>query len=132
MQSKKHQLIVEGERDVIVNADRNRLEQVLVNLISNAVKYSSGADKVLIRVEKLDEDVKISITDFGIGIPQNKIPLIFDRFYRVDEKSQRYAGLGLGLYISAEIVRRHNGHINIESKEDEGSTFWFRLPTLQP
>ncbi|HTE02333.1 MAG TPA: CheR family methyltransferase [Mucilaginibacter sp.] len=130
MQSPKHQLIVEGDNNLIITADRNRLEQVLINLISNAVKYSPDAEKVIIKVEKIAEGVKIAITDFGIGIPKNKLPLIFDRFYRVDEKSQRYAGLGLGLYISAEIIRRHNGHINIESEEGEGSTFWFVIPIV--
>ena len=63
------------------------------------------------------------------GIAENKLPLIFDRFYRVDEKSQKYAGLGLGLYISSEIIRQHQGYIRIESKEGIGSTFWFVLPS---
>jgi two-component system CheB/CheR fusion protein len=128
MQSPQHQLLIEGDTNIDIYADKHRLEQVLINLISNAVKYSPDGDKVIIRVEQITQGVKISITDFGIGIPANKLPLIFDRFYRVDEKSQRYAGLGLGLYISAEIVRRHNGHINIESEEGKGSTFWFVIP----
>jgi two-component system CheB/CheR fusion protein len=83
---------------------------------------------MIIRVEKITAGVKVSVTDFGIGIPASKLPLIFDRFYRVDEKSHRYAGLGLGLYISAEIIRQHNGSINIESEEGKGSTFWFVIP----
>jgi two-component system CheB/CheR fusion protein len=128
MQSPKHQLIIDGDKNITVTADRNRIEQVLVNLVSNAIKYSPDADQVIIGVEQLKKGIRISITDFGIGIPKNNLPLIFDRFYRVDEKSQRYAGLGLGLYISAEIVRRHDGHINIESEEGKGSTFWFVIP----
>jgi two-component system CheB/CheR fusion protein len=128
MQSPRHQLIIEGDTNITVYADRNRIEQVLVNLISNAIKYSPDADKVVIGVEQLKNGVKIAITDFGIGIPKSNLPLIFDRFYRVDEKSRKYAGLGLGLYISAEIVRRHDGHINIESEEGKGSTFWFVIP----
>lgn len=123
-----HQILLEGEANVEIFADRNRLEQVLVNLISNAIKYSPESDKVIITVEKMTEGVKIAITDFGIGIPQDKIPLLFDRFYRVDEHSQRYAGLGLGLFISAEIVKQHQGHIYVESKEGKGSTFWFTIP----
>jgi two-component system, chemotaxis family, CheB/CheR fusion protein len=126
--SHKHQLILEGNISTSVYADRNRMEQVLINLISNAIKYSPDADKVIINVEKTAQGIKIAITDFGIGIPKNKLPLIFDRFYRVEEKSQKYAGLGLGLYISAEIIRRHEGHINIESEEGKGSTFWFVIP----
>jgi two-component system CheB/CheR fusion protein len=124
----KHKLIIKGDANISVYADRNRLEQVLVNLISNAIKYSPGGERVIITVEKLKGGIKIAIKDFGIGIAPNKLPLIFDRFYRVDEKSQKYAGLGLGLYISAEIVRRHNGQINIESEESKGSTFWFMIP----
>jgi two-component system CheB/CheR fusion protein len=126
--STKHQIIVKGNSDITIYADRNRLEQVLVNLILNAIKYSPDSNKVIIKVAKIKEGVKISITDFGIGIPPNKIPLLFDRFYRVEEKSQKYAGLGLGLYISSEIIRRHNSHINIESEVGKGSTFWFVLP----
>ena len=126
--SQKHQLIIEGETGITIYGDRTRLEQVIINLLANAIKYSPNADKVVINVEKLDEGVKVAITDFGIGIPADKIPLIFDRFYRIDENSQRYAGLGLGLFISSEIISQHNGRINIESKEGAGSTFWFIIP----
>ena len=128
MQSPQYQFITDGDKNLSLNADRNRIEQVLVNLIANGIKYSPGADKMIIRVEKITAGVKVSVTDFGIGIPAGKLPLIFDRFYRVDEKSHRYAGLGLGLYISAEIIRQHNGSINIESEEGKGSTFWFVIP----
>ena len=124
----KHKITIEGYRNVEVHADRNRLEQVVVNLISNAIKYSPDADKVIISIEKVDDGIKVAIKDFGIGIPKDKLPLIFDRFYRVDEDSQRYAGLGLGLYISAEIIRQHGGHIDIDSVIGQGSTFWFIIP----
>jgi two-component system CheB/CheR fusion protein len=124
----KHQLIIEGRTDFEVEADRNRLEQVIINLVSNAIKYSPDSDKVIIKVERLNNGIKIAITDFGIGIPKDKQQYLFDRFYRVNESSQKYAGLGLGLYISSEIVRRHNGNINVESEEGKGSTFWFVLP----
>jgi len=126
--AKKHQLTIEGDTGVIVNADKNRIEQVLVNLISNAIKYSPDSDKVVITLTQSENVVKVSVTDFGIGIAKDKLPLIFDRFYRVDESSQRYAGLGLGLYISAEIIQRHGGHISIESTIGKGSTFWFIIP----
>jgi len=127
-QSARHKLVIEGDRDLMVFADRNRIEQVLVNLISNAIKYSPDSETVIVRVEKVIEGVKISVIDFGIGISANKVPLIFDRFYRVDESSRRYAGLGLGLYISSEIIRRHDGYIDIKSEEGKGSTFWFVIP----
>ena len=127
-QSDKHQLIIKGETNIGVYADRNRMEQVLVNLISNAIKYSPGAGKVVVKVTESGHAVKVAITDFGIGIPKDKLPFLFDRFYRVDDSSQRYSGLGLGLYISAEIVRRHEGQIDIESTPGKGSTFWFTIP----
>jgi two-component system CheB/CheR fusion protein len=126
--SPNHQLNIEGNSDFEIYADRNRLEQVIINLLSNAIKYAPESDKVIIKVTKVKEGTKVAITDFGIGIAKDKLPYIFDRFYRVDEKSQAYAGLGLGLYISSEIMRQHNSHINIESEEDKGSTFWFIIP----
>ncbi|MES2376239.1 MAG: CheR family methyltransferase [Bacteroidota bacterium] len=128
VQSDSHSLIIEGEQVIAVYADRNRMEQVIINLISNAVKYSPGQDKVTITVSGHNREIKIAITDLGIGIPKDKLPFLFDRFYRVDDSSQRYSGLGLGLYISAEIVRRHDGVIGIESRPGEGSTFWFTIP----
>jgi two-component system CheB/CheR fusion protein len=127
-QSEKHQLLVKGDKNVEVHADKNRLEQVIVNLLSNAIKYSPDSEKVVITVTKVDEGTKIAVTDFGIGIPKNKQQYLFDRFYRVDETSQKYSGLGLGLYISSEIIRQHKGHININSEEGKGSTFWFVIP----
>jgi two-component system CheB/CheR fusion protein len=97
-------------------------------LLSNAIKYSPGTEKVIIRVSDSEAGTKIEVIDFGIGIAKSKQQFLFDRFYRVDEVSQKYAGLGLGLYISSEIVRRHHGHINIESEEGKGSNFWFVIP----
>jgi two-component system CheB/CheR fusion protein len=126
--STKQQIIFEGNSNIKIKADRNRLEQVVINLISNAIKYSPNGDKVIIKAEKTTGGVKIAITDFGIGIPGEKISLLFDRFYRVDDVSQRYAGLGLGLFISAEIIKQHNGHIYVESEVGKGSTFWFVIP----
>ena len=126
--SANHEIIIEGDANLEINADRNRLEQVVINLLSNAFKYSPEGKKVVITVSTVDGHVKVAIKDFGIGIAPDKLPYVFDRFYRVDENSKKYAGLGLGLYISAEIVKRHNGQIGIESEEGEGSTFWFTVP----
>jgi len=126
--SEKHHISIEGDKKVTVYADRNRLEQVIINLISNAIKYSPDADKVIINVDKTGDGIKVALTDFGIGIPKETLPFLFDRFYRVDEVSQRYSGLGLGLYISAEIVKRHQGDIGINSIPGKGSTFWFTIP----
>lgn len=126
--SPNYKVFIEGEQNLYINADRNRLEQVIVNLVSNAIKYAPGSDKVIIRTEKLTDGIKISITDFGIGIAKDQISSLFDRFYRVDENSQRNNGLGLGLFISSEIIKQHQAHIYVESEEGKGSTFWFVVP----
>jgi signal transduction histidine kinase len=125
-----HQLIVENDIHVVVNSDRHRLEQVIGNFLSNAIKYSPGVDKVLIRTDLVGENVRFTVKDFGIGIPQEMQPLVFDRFYRVQSSSQRFPGLGIGLYISAEIIKRHGGQVGVRS--DKGGTeFYFEIPVLK-
>jgi two-component system CheB/CheR fusion protein len=126
--SARHTLVVKGEKNIEIYADRNRLEQVILNLLSNAIKYSPGGNTVIVSIVREGNDVKIAVTDFGIGIPAEKQEFLFDRFYRVEKNSQKYAGLGLGLYISSEIIKRHNGRITIQSEEGKGSTFWFTMP----
>jgi PAS domain S-box-containing protein len=123
-----HKIIVQGCTNIQLYADKHRLEQVLTNLITNGIKYSPGADTVTIQVEGLNNSLKFSITDFGIGIAADKIPHLFERFYRVQESASMFSGLGLGLYISAEIVRRHGGEIGANSEIGKGSTFWFTIP----
>jgi len=122
----RHEVTIEGDEVVMIHADRNRLEQVVSNLLTNAFKYSDESKPVTISVAKLrDGSVKVEVIDRGIGIPTNKIEHIFDRFYRVDNSSKYFTGIGLGLYISSEIVKRHNGEIGVNSTAGEGSTFWF-------
>ncbi len=122
-----HKIIVETEEECCIEGDKNRLEQVIVNFLSNAVKYSPYADKIIVKSEKENEAVKISVTDFGIGIPQNKLPYVFDRFFRAKEDAA-FSGLGLGLYISSQIIKQHGGTIGVTSEENKGSCFWFTLP----
>ena len=124
----KHRILLEGDADIVISGDKHRLEQVIINFLSNAVKYSPDADEVILKVEKTEEVVKVSVTDFGIGIPEDKVNFIFDRFFRVQESSQKFAGLGLGLFISAEIIRRHDGEVGVTTTEGKGSTFWFTIP----
>jgi len=114
--------------NIPVFADKNRLEQVLVNLLSNAIKYSPATGKVILTCSANENVVKVEVKDFGMGIAKDKIPFIFDRFFRVRETAQTQSGLGLGLYITAEIVKRHQGEIGVISEEGKGSTFWFTLP----
>jgi PAS domain S-box-containing protein len=126
--STTHQFVIEKIEDVQFNGDKLRLEQVLNNFLNNAVKYSPEADKVVVRVEVLMNNIVVSIRDFGIGIERENLNRIFDRFYRVDNTSMKFQGLGLGLYISSEIIKAHKGSFWIESEVGKGSTFFFLLP----
>ncbi|WP_198139869.1 PAS domain-containing protein [Pedobacter sp. BAL39] len=114
-----------------VFADEHRIEQVLVNLISNAIKYAPESAVINLIAVQISSSVKVEVRDNGPGISQEKIPHLFDRYYRGDSSGIQVSGLGLGLYISADIVRRHGGEIGVESRLNEGSTFWFTLPNPQ-
>ena len=115
-----------------IEGDKNRIGQVITNLISNAIKYSPEADKIIITTSQDDKNIKCCIQDFGIGIPADQQSKIFTRFFRVsDDRSNTFPGLGLGLYITNEIVKRHSGSLNFTSKEGEGSTFCFTLPLIK-
>ncbi|MEO6508950.1 MAG: PAS domain S-box protein [Patescibacteria group bacterium] len=124
----RHKIIKDGSVNQKITGDRHRLEQVFTNLLSNAIKYSPHADEVVVHVSKDDNCVKVGIQDFGVGIPKSKQSKLFDRFYRVEETAKKFSGLGIGLYISHEIVLRHKGTMWVESDEDKGSTFYFTLP----
>ena len=126
--SSNHTIEISGEKNLMVLGDKHRLEQVIINFLSNAIKYSPDSDKVLLNISKVEDMVKVSISDSGIGIPDNKINFVFDRFFRVQESSQKFSGLGLGLFISSEIIKRHNGKVGVVSEEGKGSMFWFTLP----
>ncbi len=124
-----HKLIVKDvAKGLYVYANKERIEQVLLNLITNAVKYSPGKDEVHISAACNDKEVTVTVHDFGIGIPQEKLEYVFEKFFRVDEHSGQIPGLGIGLYISREIVERHGGSIGAQSSVGEGSRFFFKLP----
>ena len=109
--------------------DVKRIQQVLDNLISNAVKYSGAGTKIVVSGEMRQQELLISVTDQGVGIPDEELPLIFDRFYRIKQgQVHSKSGAGLGLSISKGLVEQHGGKIWVESKEGEGSTFRFTLP----
>lgn len=126
-----HKLTTKLKPSATVFGDRERLRQVLVNFISNALKYSPEANKIIIRSEIEDGFLVVSVQDFGIGISEKIQGRIFERFFRAPDPENTFPGIGLGLYISSEIVRRHNGRIWFNSKVTEGSTFYFSLPLNQ-
>jgi PAS domain S-box-containing protein len=116
----------------IVTGDRDRLEQVLGNLLENAVKYSPDGSDVTVTVEDRGESLVTAVCDRGIGIPADELAQVFERFHRGRQvSSTNYGGLGLGLYITKQIIERHGGSIWVESKEGVGTTFFFSLPAAE-
>jgi signal transduction histidine kinase len=129
-----HQLLIEGRTGAQVFGDKERLGQVIINLLTNAIKYSPRAEKVLVRLfrDGDPEQAIVSVQDFGIGIDKTQHEKIFERFYQVTDPDERtYPGLGIGLYISSEIVARHHGRLWVESSKGEGATFFVALPLLK-
>jgi signal transduction histidine kinase len=125
----RHKITFVGKNTCIVYADRFRMYQVLTNLITNAIKYSPTGKEIIVKAKPENEKVVISVQDFGIGIAHEQKNKIFDRLYQVTEaKAKTFPGLGMGLYISKEIIKRHKGKIWVESEKGKGSTFYFSLP----
>ncbi len=124
-----HRLIIEGKAVRKVWGDQERISQVLLNLLTNALKYSPNANKVIIKVTNSKTEAIVSVQDFGIGIDKEHSEKIFNRFYRInDVNEQTFPGLGIGLYISQAIIKRHGGKISISSTKGKGSIFQFALP----
>lgn len=126
-----HSLQVVCAKDLpYINADLPRLEQVLVNLIHNAVKFTQPGGEIILTAVPNERYILFSVQDHGTGIPSDDLPRIFERFYRVD-RSRTGGGTGLGLSIAKHLVEVHDGKIWAESREGEGSTFFFTIPTSQ-
>lgn len=125
----EYELIIENHSDALIFADELRIEQVLINYLTNAIKYSPDNKKVIIE-SRITEDSQlfVSVQDFGVGISQEKKDHIFSKFYRVEETSHKFQGLGIGLYICSEIIKRHQGVYGVDSVENEGSIFYFKIP----
>jgi two-component system sensor histidine kinase/response regulator len=113
-----------------VFADEMRIEQVIVNFLTNAIKYSPGTTEVHINIEVKGERLIVAVRDFGIGIHPDQQKSVFDKFFRVEETAIHFQGLGIGLYISAEIIRRHEGVVGVNSVFGEGSEFYFDIPLI--
>jgi signal transduction histidine kinase len=120
-----------GNASVEVFGDEIRLEQVLINFISNSVKYSAERKQVCIETQVTDENkLHVSVKDFGIGIPKQYQSKLFEKFFRVEEGTGHTQGLGIGLYICAEILQRHNCEYGVHSEPAEGTTFYFSIPLI--
>ncbi len=111
-----------------IYADEMRIEQVIVNFLTNAIKYSPGTTEVHVNMLTKDGELYVGVRDFGIGIAPELQESVFEKFFRVEETSIHFQGLGIGLYISAEIISRHGGQVGVKSKPGEGSEFYFTLP----
>lgn len=124
----KYQLTLTGDESLQINADEHAIDQVVVNLVNNAVKYAPESLEVILDVKREGDFARISVTDKGPGIPADKIPHLFDRYYQAESSGFQNSGLGLGLYICSEIIKRHGGKIGVDSEIGKGSTFWFTVP----
>jgi PAS domain S-box-containing protein len=131
--SPSHTIVFEGITNKQVIGDRDRIGQVLINLLTNAMKYSPQANQVIVSVKQKNASVLVSVTDFGIGIQKGQQEKIFDRFFQVNSQTGKTSpGLGLGLYISKEIIEQHHGKLWVESEEGKGAMFSFTLPVFIP
>lgn len=128
MTAPDHEIILHENAAVEYKGDRLRLEQVVNNFLSNAVKYSPQGKQVIVNSKIEFGNLVVSVQDFGIGIEQQHLTRLFERYFRIDNTAMRFEGLGLGLFISAEILIRHKGSFWIESSPGSGSIFYFRLP----
>jgi len=117
------------EESISVNGDKERIQQVVTNLLNNSIKYSGNEKYVKLTCQLLGTYVMIKVIDHGVGIPLDKQPFVFERFYRANQTNAAdKPGLGLGLYICKEIIKQHRGEMGMVSQEGSGSIFWFKLP----
>ncbi len=126
----EYKISINGSVSKIVFGDEMRIEQVIINFLTNAIKYSPGTTDVVINVREENEGIYVGVRDYGIGIEPDEQKNLFEKFYRVEETSLHFQGLGIGLYISAEIIRRHGGEVGVHSTLGEGSEFFFKIPLI--
>ena len=129
-QRRHHDFTLEFKNDPgVIRGDRARIEQVIMNFVSNAIKYTANGGRIQITAGKTEDVVWVSVRDNGIGIPKEDVDRVFERFYRVDKaRSRESGGTGLGLSIASEIVSRHDGKIELQSQLGKGTTITMTLP----
>ncbi|NCD71196.1 PAS domain-containing sensor histidine kinase [Mucilaginibacter agri] len=126
-----HDIVLEEEARYSVYADRDRIAQVITNLLTNAIKYSPETDRIDVSIKNNNGHVRVTVHDYGIGISKTEQEKIFNRFYRVEGRNeQTFSGFGIGLYVAAEIIRRHKGTIWVDSEKGKESFFSFELPMV--
>lgn len=125
---KSHVIHVTGSTGALVTGDRDRAQQVVINLLTNAVKYSPGKERVDVHLRSTADDVEVAVQDWGLGIPAAHLEKIFQLFHREEDRDAHIPGLGVGLFIAADIVRQHHGKLWAESILGGGSVFHFHLP----
>jgi len=124
-----HNIVVLPSPTVSVKADRDKIGQVINNFLSNSVKYSPKGKNIEVSCKEVNDNIQVSVKDEGMGIKPQDQEKLFDRYYRIENMdTQAISGFGLGLYLSAEIIQRHNGKVWVESEMGKGSTFYFSLP----
>lgn len=123
-----HQISYVPCHPIFVYADRDKIEHVISNFLSNAIKYSAAGTSIELSCELQGDQVTVSVRDQGMGIRKSDLDKLFDRYYRVETSATHISGFGIGLYLSAEIIQRHHGQIGVKSEEHIGSTFFFTLP----
>ena len=127
-----YKIIIKGHVESCIFGDEMRIEQVIINFLTNAIKYSPGTSEVVINVREENERLYLGVRDYGIGIAPEQQKSLFEKFYRVEETALHFQGLGIGLYISAEIIRRHGGTVGVQSTLGEGAEFYFEIPLISP
>lgn len=127
--TRRHHLGADVPEDLVVRTDRDQLDQILNNLVSNAVKYSPSGCEIMVRAVRQERFALIEVADTGAGIPEDQVPYVFERFRRVEDRlSRKVRGSGLGLYITRMLVEGLGGEVGVSSTHGQGSTFWFKLP----
>lgn len=127
-----HKFVLETDGTIKVHADRDRIEQVVVNYLTNAIRYSPKGSEIRVTVRSIGGTAKVSVQDQGIGISKEDQEKVFSRFFRTKEKGEKKGGLGLGLYIVKGIIAQHHGEVSIKSEPGQGSCFTFAIPFDQP
>lgn len=129
--SQTHDCVIIQKKSVeaTVFGDENRIEQVVINFLTNAIKYSPDSKEIHVESSLTPKNqIMLKVKDFGIGVPKELQDKLFEKFYRVEGSANRFQGLGIGLYISSEIIKRHKGIVGVNSNPGKGSEFYFQIP----